>query len=331
METIKTALVIGATGGVGGAVAEALLARGWRVRALTRNLGATRTRSADLAAVEWVAGDAMNREDVVAAARGAAVIFHGAHPPKYQKWRELCLPMLAHSIAAAKATGARLVFPGTIYNYGPDAGSVLREASPQHPKTRKGAIRVELEEMLKAAAVDGVRSLVVRAGDFFGGHSPSSWFQAAMVKPGRPVRSVTYPGRRDVGHAWAYLPDLAESIARLADIEATLPDFEAFHFGGHWMPRGVAMAEAIGRAVGNPSLPIRSMPWPLLYLASPFVPFLRELIEMRYLWRQPLRLDNARLVAVLGREPHTPLDQAVRETLEALGCLPAPAEGLVPA
>jgi hypothetical protein len=37
-------------------------------------------------------------------------------------------------------------------------------------------------------------------------------------------------------------------------------------------------------------------------------------------------MDNARLVAVLGAEPHTPLDVAVERTLEGLGCLaPAPA------
>jgi nucleoside-diphosphate-sugar epimerase len=44
---------------------------------------------------------------------------------------------------------------------------------------------------------------------------------------------------------------------------------------------------------------------------------------MRYLWREPLRLDNAKLVAVLGEEPHTPLDRAVRDTLRGLGCRPA--------
>ena len=43
---------------------------------------------------------------------------------------------------------------------------------------------------------------------------------------------------------------------------------------------------------------------------------------MRYLWQTPLRLDNTRLVAALGREPHTPLEQAVEATLLGLGCLP---------
>ncbi len=43
---------------------------------------------------------------------------------------------------------------------------------------------------------------------------------------------------------------------------------------------------------------------------------------MRYLWNVPIRMNNSRLRAVLGSEPHTPLDEAVRKTLTGLGCLP---------
>jgi len=46
------------------------------------------------------------------------------------------------------------------------------------------------------------------------------------------------------------------------------------------------------------------------------------MMEMRYLWQKPVRLNNARLVATLGAEPHTPLDQAVHTTLTAMRCLP---------
>ncbi|MCW0417347.1 hypothetical protein NB689_003101 [Xanthomonas sacchari] len=44
---------------------------------------------------------------------------------------------------------------------------------------------------------------------------------------------------------------------------------------------------------------------------------------MRPLWRHPLRMRNARLLELLGEEPHTPLDVAVEATLQGLGCLPA--------
>ena len=48
---------------------------------------------------------------------------------------------------------------------------------------------------------------------------------------------------------------------------------------------------------------------------------MRELLEMRYLWQVPLRLDNSKLVSLLREEPHTPLDEAVRQTLADMGLL----------
>jgi hypothetical protein len=54
---------------------------------------------------------------------------------------------------------------------------------------------------------------------------------------------------------------------------------------------------------------------------SPVVPLFRELTEMRDLWDMPIRMGNSRLKGVLGSEPHTPLDAAVRTTLIGLGCL----------
>jgi hypothetical protein len=43
---------------------------------------------------------------------------------------------------------------------------------------------------------------------------------------------------------------------------------------------------------------------------------------MRYIWAEPLRMDNAKLVSTLGAESHTPIVKAVRRTLEDMGCLP---------
>jgi hypothetical protein len=44
-------------------------------------------------------------------------------------------------LGAARANGARIVLPGTVYNFGPDAFPDLRETSPQNPVTAKGRIR----------------------------------------------------------------------------------------------------------------------------------------------------------------------------------------------
>ena len=67
---------------------------------------------------------------------------------------------------------------------------------------------------------------------------------------------------------------------------------------------------------------MRKLPWPLMRLLSPVVPLFRELVEMRYLWANPIHMGSERLKDVLCAEPHTPLDLAVRETLIGIGCLP---------
>lgn len=53
---------------------------------------------------------------------------------------------------------------------------------------------------------------------------------------------------------------------------------------------------------------LRPLPWWAITLASPFIEILRELREMRYLWKTPIRMENAKLLHALGHEPHTPLD-----------------------
>ncbi|MBB6255023.1 NAD-dependent epimerase/dehydratase family protein [Nitrospirillum iridis] len=318
----KTVLVIGAKGGVGGTAAAALLRAGWTVKALARGQG---TRP-DLAGTQWIQGDAMNRADVVQAAVGVDVIVHAVNPPGYRDWDTLVLPMVDNTIAAAKAAGARIVLPGTVYNYGPDALPTLTETSPQNPLTVKGGIRVALERRLEAAAREGARVLILRCGDFFGPHAGNNWFGQGLVTPGKPVTAIPYPGPHGIGHAWAYLPDVGEALVRLLAREGDLAAFESFHFGGHWLEPGVEMAASIQRVVAartgrQPVL--KPFPWWLVTLASPFVTTLREMREMRYLWQRPVRLDNTKLTAFLGSEPHTPLDRAVADTLAQLGCLPA--------
>jgi nucleoside-diphosphate-sugar epimerase len=266
----------------------------------------------------------MNRDDVLAAADGCSVIVHAVNPPGYRRWSELVLPMLDNTIAAACSVGATIVLPGTIYNFGPDAFPTLTEESPQHPVTRKGAIRVEMERRLLAASRNGARVLIVRAGDFFGPQAANNWFSQGLVKPRKPVTAVSYPGSPAVGHQWSYLPDVARTMIELLARRDSLEAFSAFHMAGHWDADGLQMVKSIQRVVARRAGKeprTSAFPWWLISLASPLVTTFREMREMRYLWREPLRMDNARLTAVLGREPHTPLDQAVEATLLGLGCV----------
>ena len=316
----ENVLVIGATGGIGGEAARQLRDAGWNVRALRRAASSGKSETG----IEWIEGDAMNRAEVARAARGCAAIVHAVNPPGYRRWAELVLPMLDNTIAAAKIESATIVLPGTIYNFGADAFPVLSEDSPQHPVTRKGAIRVEMEARLQRASNEGARVLIVRAGDFFGPKAGNNWFSQGLVKPGQAVSRISYPGARGLGHQWSYLPDVARTMVELLARRATLEPFARFHMAGHWDDDGTRFVAAIRRVIKRctgrePG--VGAFPWWLLTLASPFNTTFRELLEMRYLWQAPIRMDNARLVETLGYEPHTPLDEAIEATLSGLGCV----------
>jgi nucleoside-diphosphate-sugar epimerase len=181
-----------------------------------------------------------------------------------------------------------------------------------------------MERRLESFSRSGGRVLIVRAGDFFGPAAGNNWFSQGLVRPGHALTRISYPGTAGIGHEWAYIPDVARTIVELLAQADSLAPFATFHMAGHWDHDGAQMTQAIQRVVARRTgvePRVSGFPWMLLKLASPFVTTFREMMEMRYLWRQPLRLDNTRLRAVLGDEPRTPLDEAVETTLLALGCL----------
>ncbi len=313
----KVALVLGAQGGIGNEVTRALLRHGWLVRALARN-----PKKTDLAhpRLEWARGDAMRRQDVIDAAYGTSVIVHAVNPAKYHNWRGLALPMLDNTIAAAAMFQATVLLPGTIYNYS-DTSPVLDEDTSQVPRTRKGAVRVEMEERLRDVCWDGrVRALIVRAGDFFGAGGNSSWFSQGVVQRGQPVRWVFNPGTAEQMHSWAYLPDIAETMVRLLEQRRSLPAFDTYHFKGHWL-RNSDLMDAVCQLAGISRRRVLPFPWWAIHAGAPFVELFDEMREMQYLWKTPIELNNKKLLARIDVEPHTPLDQALRATLVGIGCI----------
>lgn len=317
MQSQKTALILGATGGVGGAITQALRAQNWQIKALARDSQKASTHGA--AGVEWVQGDAMNRADVVNAAQGASIIIHAVNPIGYRNWDKLVLPMIDNTIGAARdANCARIILPGTIYNYDPQITPIINADMPQNTKSRKGRIRVELESRLKHAS-NHTPVLILRAGDFFGPDVRSSWFGQAMIEPNKPVKKITNIAK-GAGHSWAYIPDLADTFVRLLDIQEKLKPFEMLQFEGVYDYTGTGLIEAIQRVVGK-KVSVKPFPWWAMKVLSPLGGFPREAAELSPCWKYPVKLDNSRLIQLLGEEPRTPLDVAIEQTLKRMKCL----------
>ena len=307
-------LILGANGRFGLAAAQAFDAAGWAVLAHVRRDAAGMPASARL-----VRGDIAELPALLGADDMPSVVVHALNPI-YTRWDEEALPLARAGMDLAERLGARFMLPGNVYNFGAGMPALIDEATPQRPTTSKGRLRAEMEaELERRTAAGRLRSTVITAGDFFGAGT-GSWFDQAVVKSIAKGKLV-YPGRLDLVHAWAYLPDFARAFVALADSGAK--PFERFHFAGHAMT-GHQFLAATERAADSLALtPGRgwrhgTMPWALIRALGTVVPMWRELARMSYLWRVPHALDGKKLAARCPRLSSTPIVDALRESLVAL-------------
>jgi len=307
--SIPTVLILGAHRRFGQAATAAFVTAGWYVRAQSRRPDARWP-----AGVTGVQCDALREADVVRAAQGVEVIINALNP-LYTDWELQARPLAANALAAAEASGALLMFPGNVYNFGKNLPPRLTADTPEIPDNSKARIRIEIEQQMRAAAARGVNSVVVRAGDFFGGQARGAWFDLVIVKSLSKGKLV-YPGPTDQVHSWAYLPDLAQVFVRLAEQRGQLRGAQRFHFGGHAIT-GSELHGAMQQASGK-SLRLNAFPWGIIRLIAPFAPMMKAVVEMRYLWQRPHALEDGPLHALLGKIPHTPLPQALAQALSDL-------------
>ncbi len=292
-------VVLGARGRMGRAATKAFATAGWQVRTLVRE-------ASDSGNVEMMVGDAYDAAAVTAAAEGCAVIVNALNPP-YPRWQAELPRLTTNVIAAARATGATVMIPGNVYNYGAGMPERLDEQTPQHPTSRKGRLRCEMERSYVRA---NVPTIVLRAGDFIERQKTGNWFDShitAKLERGR----LMYPGPLDRIHAWAYLPDMARAMVGLAERRTAFANFEEFGFEGFSLS-GAELVSAIEDAVGR-ALKVDTLPWPLVRLAGLVVPQMREVAEMSYLWHTPHAIDGAKLAGVLPNFHPTPLAVALAE------------------
>ncbi len=306
-------LVLGATGGFGGAVVFELLARGRRVRALVRDLEKANNRYGGAAGLELVTGDAEEGEALTQAAAGCSAIVHAVNP-RYDQWLPKLEDITANVIAAARASGATIVFPGNIYGLGLQTDTPLDEAAENKPNTGRGELRVRLEDSLRSASRGGVQVIILRAGDFFGptvrNGLADPLFGRALV--GQTMRTL---GRVRIPRQWAYAPDLARATIDLLDKRADLAPFEIVHDAGYVVPEQRVFAAQIAEAADYKGLGLRPFPWWVLKLFSKVDPILREVVKMRYLFENSVILDGARFGQILPGFARTPLEDAITATL----------------
>jgi nucleoside-diphosphate-sugar epimerase len=235
---------------------------------------------------------------------------NGINPP-YPAWRAEMPDLVRSVIAAVREAGATVLIPGNVYNYGAGMPATLNEHTPWHPTAHKGQLRVEMEEAFRRS---GVRTIVLRSGDFFEAADSGDWFGHYITAQSHQGKTM-YPGPLDQIHAWGYLPDMARAAVGLAQKRAAFADFEEFTFAGYGVT-GQQLLDEIGRALGKAQRH-KGMPWGILRLLGLFNPLMREVLEMRYLWNVPHQIDGTKLARALPGFQPTPFEKAIKDSLKA--------------
>ena len=262
-------LILGAQGRFGRNAAEAFWNAGWQVVLFDR---AT--------------------DDLAVAATGVDVIVNGWNPP-YNAWQADVPAMTKAVIAAAKVHGATVIIPGNIYGYGAGSPEVLASDTPKVARNPLGRIRNDMEAAYRAS---GVRTIVLRAGNFIDTQPSGNWFDQVIVAR-LPKGQMVSPGNPDAPQAWAYLPDLAKAAVQLASRRANLEPFQEVLFPGHTLSLR-DMASVLETVTGR-KFRLKRMNWLPIYLARPFWSLAKGILEMRYLWSMPHQLDGADMNALL--------------------------------
>ena len=314
MGNIKYALY-GATGAVGKALAAKLAERGQPFRVVGRSEERLRR---DFGAyeplVEYCAADLSDSAAAARAATGVGTIFYtvGVPYPQFEQHPKLTRVALE---AAAAAGVRQFVHLSTVYPYGVPQQEFVSESHPRNPKAFKGRMRKEQEDLVLAADnPNGMRTTILRPPDFYGRDAELSYVRAifdAALKGG----TANVIGPIDTPHEFIFVPDLAETLIALSEKEEAYG--KAWNVAGPGLITTRQFAELVFGAVHQKPR-LRVAGGFLLRVLGLFNPFLREIVEMHYLWTTPVKLDDIRLRQLLPDIHKTPYPEGIRQTIDAM-------------
>ena len=289
---VKEVLVLGSSGRFGRASSEAFEKSGWTVRHFDRK-----------------------RDDLKSAASAVDVIVNAWNPP-YDRWEKEVPGLTSAVIDAARQNEATVLIPGNVYVFGKTAPERFAADTPHQATNTLGRVRIEMEDAYRQS---GVRTIILRAGDFIDTGASGNWFDKVITAK-LAAGKLVYPGDPDVPHAWAWLPDAAAAAVSLAEIRGSLSNFEDVPFPGYTLT-GRDLAEHVG-AVLERQIAVKRLNWLPLFVAAPFWKMGRHLLEMRYLWSKPHFLDGARFSELLPDFEATPVERALAAALGAINVNP---------
>ncbi|WP_404330998.1 SDR family NAD(P)-dependent oxidoreductase [Mesobacillus maritimus] len=305
---MKKALVLGASGGMGYAIVKELSARGIGVVAFARTKEKLEKLFNKDSNVTIFCGDIFSIADLQDAATGVDVIFHSANIP-YPEWEEK-LPVLVNNIlTVAINEQSKLAIVDNIYAYGRCKGKKVKEDAEKSPHTKKGKIRLRLEKMIKES---GVSALIAHFPDFYGPNAENSVLHYTLANVVQGKKSG-FVGKQNVAREYIFTPDGAKAIVNLALDESAYG--QNWNIPGNSVVTGEELIQTIRELTGYQK-GLSTVSINMIRVLGLFNANMREVVEMFYLFEEPVVLDGQKYEAMIGPLPRTPYKEGLRQTID---------------
>lgn len=264
-----SALVLGATGFLGGRLALALTRKGYAVRALARPTSDVSPLAAG--GIEIVRGDLADEDALARAVAGRQLVFHAA--ARVGDWgagdefRRVNVDGTARVIAACrKQRVRRLVHVSSLTVLGlPRDGACVDEETPPAVSAvdAYSASKIAGETLVRRAhGADGLETVVVRPGVIWGpGDATFLPRFAALLRRGRMV--LVDGGRNRV--ALSHVDNLVQGMLLAASVPAAAG--QVFHITDGEEITAAEAFRLLAETLGVP-LPRRSLPFPVIQAAA---------------------------------------------------------------
>ena len=306
--------LFGAAGAIGQSIAAALRAQGQAYRVVGRSHASLEQAFGADPLAELCPWNPDDPASIAAAARGIDPLVYlvGVNYWQFELHPRLMQATLDGAIAAGVK---RIVLIGTVYPYGRTGSKPVREDQPRRPHPFKGKMRKAQEDVLLEAHRAGrIEATVLRLADFYGPGVVASLLHGAATAAvhGGAADMI---GPIDTAHEFVFVPDVGPVVCRL--LAEPRAYGKVWHLAGAGVTSQRAMLEEMQRQSGT-TIKTRIAGKFLLRLVGLFKPFMRELVEMHYLFTDPVLLDDTALQQLIGPLHKTPYAEGVRRTLAAL-------------
>ncbi len=300
--------ILGANGTIGSVLAKELLVYTDKIRLVSRN--PRKVNETD----ELFSADLSNPAIVEQAVAGSDVVYLVVgFDYNLKVWEEKWPRLMKATINSCIKNKARLVFFDNVYSYDINSIPHMTEESPYNPPSRKGAVRMQIAEMIMDEVKAGkLMALIARSADFYGPDNDKSFVNEMVYKNFKKGMRANWFLDADKKHSFTFTPDAAKATALLGNTH------DAYNTVWH-LPtdRNTLTGREFIRLFSTEMKVANKlfvMPLWMIKAAGIFVPIMKEMPEMMYQYDRDYFFDSSKFEKRFNFKV-TPYEEGVKLTV----------------